>query len=327
VAAVLLGASFVLQQSAAQQVPASDFMHLRLVADLLRKPRWLAGIGTMIFGQLMSAWVVGHLILAVYEPLLTTNLLVALILAWPLSRQRLTVSEITGAVILLGGVIALSAAQSVPSAHDTVGSPRYWPYCGMAVALFVFGLAGAARRRPGVARAVFAGIAAGLVFSLQDALTRRVVDAYIHLHQVIALLANWPVYCLVAAGATGLWLMQNAFSSAPLHVSLPAISATEPVCGIVLGIIVFREKVPVSPGMIALQCAGLVALVAGVVMVAQAPTLASIHQAHLRTSGRKDDQRGYEDLRGAPAGPTHPCLQPYPLAVYTEWSRVAAVYD
>lgn len=289
-AATLLGASFVLQQGAAQQVPAADFLHLRLVADLLRKPRWLAGIGTMILGQLLSAWVVGHMILAVAEPLLALNLLVALSLAWPLSRQRLKVSEIAGSVILLAGVAALSAAQSVSSAHDTIGSPRYWPYCGAIVVFLAVGLAVAARRRPGQVRAVLAGTGAGLAFGVQDALTRRVVRALTGPHEIAALLANWPVYCLVTASVAGLWLMQNAFSSAPLHASLPAITATEPVCGMVLGIVVFREKVPVSPGMIILQSAGLLALVAGVVMVARAPMLASIHHPRHTTTASEDDQ-------------------------------------
>ena len=84
------------------------------------------------------------------------------------------------------------------------------------------------------------------------------------------------------ASLAGLWLMQNAFSAAPLHLSLPAITAAEPVCGMVLGIIVFREKVPVSPGMIALQAGGLAALVAGVVTVARGPALASIHAVRHR---------------------------------------------
>jgi drug/metabolite transporter (DMT)-like permease len=290
VAAALLGTSFVLQQGAAQDVPAADFLHLRLVADLLRKPRWLAGIGTMILGQLLSAWVIGHIVLAVSEPLLAINLLIALSLAWPLSRQPLKASEILGALILLAGVSSLAAAQSVSSAHDTIGSPRYWPYCGAAIAVLAAGLALAARRRPGRARAVLAGTAAGLAFGVQDALTRLVVDALGGPHQIATLLASWPVYGLVTASVAGLWLMQNAFSSAPLHVSLPAITATEPVCGMVLGIIVFREKVPVSPGMIALQSAGLVALVAGVVMVARAPALASIHQAGGTAAAHRGDQ-------------------------------------
>jgi drug/metabolite transporter (DMT)-like permease len=277
VAAALLGTSFVLQQGAAQQCPASEFLRLRLVADLLRKPRWLAGIATMICGQLLSAWVIGHIILAVSEPLLATNLLVALGLAWPLSGQRLRASEIIGALVLLAGVIALSVAQSVASDEDTIGSPRYWPYCGGAIAVLAVGLALAGRRRPGRARAVLAGTGAGLAFGIQDALTRRTVGALGDLHALAALLASWPVYCLVAASVAGLWLMQNAFTAAPLRSSLPAITAAEPVCGMVLGIIVFREKVPVSPGMIALQAGGLAALVAGVVTVARAPALASIH--------------------------------------------------
>lgn len=288
-AAALLGTSFVLQQGAAQDVPAAHFLRLRLVAELLRKPRWLAGIGTMILGQLLSAWVVGHLILAVAEPLLATNLLLALSLAWPLSRQPLKLSEVVGAGVLLAGVAALSAAQSASSIHDTLGSPRYWPYCGAGVAVLTIGLALAARRRPGRGRALSAGCGAGLAFGAQDALTRRVVDAVGGLHQVAAVLTSWPIYCLLTAAVAGLWLMENAFSSAELHVSLPAITATEPVCGMVLGMIVFREKVPVSPAMIALQSAGLAALIAGVVLVARAPALTAIHHASGTSRARSDD--------------------------------------
>jgi drug/metabolite transporter (DMT)-like permease len=72
--------------------------------------------------------------------------------------------------------------------------------------------------------------------------------------------------------------MQNAFSAAPLHVSLPPMTAMEPVWASVLGIVVFQEKVPVSPILIALQVAGIVALVAGVVLVARAPALSSLRR-------------------------------------------------
>jgi hypothetical protein len=37
-----------------------------------------------------------------------------------------------------------------------------------------------------------AGLA--LAFGVQDALTRRTVDALGGLHQIVALLASWPVY-------------------------------------------------------------------------------------------------------------------------------------
>lgn len=242
----------------------------------------------MILGQLLSACVEGHIVLALSAPLLATNLLVALGLAWPLSGQPLAASEIIGAVVLLTGVIVLSVAQSVRAEHDVVGSPGYWPYCGAAVAALAVGLAGAGWRCSGGARAVLVGTGTGLIVGTQDALTRRVVVDLDGPHQLTSLLANWPVYTLVAVGATGLWLMQNAFSAAPLHISLPPITATEPVCAMVLGMVAFRERVPVSPEMIALQAAGLVALVAGVVLVARAPALASLrHAPHGRLGTRR----------------------------------------
>ena len=60
-AAVLLGVGFVLQQFAAEQEPESRFLHLRILTDLLRKPRWLLGIGCMVAGYLLAAWSIGHL--------------------------------------------------------------------------------------------------------------------------------------------------------------------------------------------------------------------------------------------------------------------------
>jgi drug/metabolite transporter (DMT)-like permease len=301
-AAVLLGMSFVLQQSAAQQIPAGDLFRLRLVADLLGSKKWLAGLVTMVAGQLLSGWVVGHLVLAVYEPLLATNLLVALALAWPLSGQALRLSEILGAIVLLAGVTALSVAQSVSSADDIVGSPAYWPACGAAIALAAAGFAQAGRRRAERARAMLFGTAAGLTFGIQDAVTRRTVEALTGPQHVAALLTSWPPYVMVAVAVAGLWLMQNAFNAAPLHASLPAMTAAEPVAGIVLGIVAFREKVPVAPGMIAVQVAGLVALIAGVVVVAQAPALSSLSPHHQPgTVPREDKPRA--ELRSHPPSP------------------------
>ena len=50
VAALLLGVGFVLQQYSAEQEPESRFLQFRILTDLLRKPRWLLGIGCMIAG-------------------------------------------------------------------------------------------------------------------------------------------------------------------------------------------------------------------------------------------------------------------------------------
>ena len=118
------------------------------------------------------------------------------------------------------------------------------------------------------------------MFGIADALTRwavQIADG----HSFTAVLTSWPGYCLVAASLTRLWLMENSFNAAPLHASLPAITAAEPIAGIALGIVVFGDVVRVSPGMIILQAAGLAATVAGVIMVARAPAPSSLRPAHL----------------------------------------------
>ena len=80
----------------------------------------------------------------------------------------------------------------------------------------------------------------------------------------------------MAASLAGFWLMESSFNAAPLHASLPAITAAEPVAGILLGVVVFGDIVHLSPSMLALQTAGIVALVAGVILVARAPALSQL---------------------------------------------------
>ncbi|HEY0934321.1 MAG TPA: DMT family transporter [Trebonia sp.] len=273
-AALLIGAGFVLQQSAAQAEPSSRFLSLRLIADLLHQRRWLAGIGAMIGGQILAAWSIGNLSLAFVEPLLTTNLVFALILAVPIAKASLRFYEIFGAAVLCLGVVLLSASRSAKPIGLSVGSFTHWW-----IAAVIAGLAAAAvhygRLHPGRARATLTGTGAGLVFGIQDALTRQTLQI-LSAHGISAMFTSWAPYALVGAGATGIWLMQSAFSAGPLPLSLPAISAGEPVVGILLGVLVFGDRIQLTPGQLALQVGGIVALVVGVIIVGRAPALSQL---------------------------------------------------
>jgi hypothetical protein len=300
VAAVLLGSGFVLQQRAAHQAPKAHFLHLRLLADLLRKPSWLAGIATMVAGQLTSAWVIGHLELSLAEPLLASNLIFALLLAAPMSGERVCRTEMAGAVILSAGVAALSVTRSADPSAVSFGSFSHWP-AAAAIGALAYGLVHAGRRLSGEQRATLTGIGAGLVFGISDALTRRTMHI-VDTHSFAALLTSWPPYCLIATGFVGLWLMESAFNAGPLRASLPAITAAEPVAGILLGILVFGDSVFVSPGMLALRAAGLAALVVGVVMVARAPALSSLRKIPTPHPGHPATRDGTVNGPGPQAG-------------------------
>jgi drug/metabolite transporter (DMT)-like permease len=276
VAAMLLGVGFVLQQRAAGEAPNAFFLRFALIAELLRQRGWLAGLGIMILGQLASAYSVSHIDLSLAEPLLATNLLFALALAVPLSGQRLRPIEVAGAVILLGGVAALSVARIATSPGASFASPVGW-LAAAAIAGIAAAFVQAGRLCSGQARATFTGAAAGLVFGISDALTRQTVQILDN-HGIRALLSTWPGYCVVAAGLVGLWLMESAFNASELRASLPAISAAEPAAGIVLGVVVFGDAIRTSPTMIAVQIAGVIALVLGVVLVARAEVLSDLQR-------------------------------------------------
>ena len=274
-AALLIGTGFVLQQHAAQREPDSRFLSLRLITDLLRQPRWLTGIGCMIGGQILAAWSIGNLSLAFVEPLLTTNLVFALVLAVPIAKATLRFWEIFGAFVLCTGVALLSAARSAKPIGLSFGSVSHWPAAAV-IAGIAFACVHASRRHPaGRARATLTGAAAGLVFGVQDALTRQSLQI-LNSNGVGAVFTTWAPYALVGAGAIGIWLMQSAFNAGPLPMSLPAISAGEPLVGILLGVLVFGDRIQISPGELALQAGGIVALIAGVILVGRAPALSQL---------------------------------------------------
>jgi drug/metabolite transporter (DMT)-like permease len=279
VAAMLVGFGFVLQQHAAQQVRSGQFLRLGLIARLIQNRRWLAGLAVLIAGYLLWAWTLGHLALTVTEPLLTTNLIFALVLAVPLSGQALRRAEIVGAVMLTAGVAALSLTRSVRAPGLSFGSFSHWPVAGL-IALIAVALVQLGRKRSGTARAALTGTAAGLFLGIADAFT-RVSVLEIDGHHPFGVLTHWPSYATVMASIIGLWLMQNAFNAAPLHASLPAVTAAEPAAGIVLGVVVFGDVVHITPFLLAIQAAGIAAMVGGVILVARAPIFSDLHVAQL----------------------------------------------
>ena len=319
VAALLLGIGFVLQQYAARQEPESRFLRLRILTDLLRKPRWLIGIACMVAGQLLAAWSIGHAALTLVEPLLTTYLLFALLLAVPMSKQAMHWTEVAGALLLCAGVTLLSLSRSTKPIGLSFGSFSHW-YAAAIIAgvAYVAVLAGVARRGP--ARATLIGLAAGLVFGIQDALTRQTLEI-LQGQPVTVLFTNWAPYCLLGAGIVGLWLMQNAFSAGPLHASLPTIAAGEPVAGIALGIVVFGDRIQVSPGMLAIEAGGIAALIVGVVAVARSSAFTSLrkitevitpahHQQHPPHAPAAARSRPGQTKDAPARGPQRPAPQP-----------------
>ncbi|ROQ73833.1 hypothetical protein EES39_35710 [Streptomyces sp. ADI92-24] len=270
-AACCLGFGFVLQQAAARHAPRSDYLSPRLLLDLMRVRSWLAGIGLMVCGMVLGALALGKGEVSVVEPLLATNLLFAMTLSRHRTGQRLGRQGWAGLWLLACGVATFLLAGE-PKGGTAVSSPlRHWlvigVVTGLALALTMF----AARSRSAAAPALLA-VAAGLLYGLQDALT-RVSGQRIGDDGWAALVTSWQPYGVLVLGVTGLLLVQSAFESGPLRMSLPALTAAQPLAGIACGIGFLGDEVRTDTGALAWQAAGLAAIVVGIVLLGLHPAM------------------------------------------------------
>ncbi|WP_327074820.1 DMT family transporter [Kitasatospora purpeofusca] len=270
-AACFLGLGFVLQQHAAQRAPRADLLHWRLLLDLLRMPEWLLGTGFMVIGLILSALALNQGEVSLVEPLLATNLIFAMALARVLTRQTLGRSGWAGVVLLALGVTVFIVAGRPTGGGPPASELRHWLVIGTVVGLTLL-LVSFARRLPLFEEATLLALAAGLLYGLQDALTRTTTQRLDH-QGLDAVLRSWQPYAVVVAGVVGLLLVQSAFEAAPLRMSLPALTAAQPISGIACAVGFLGDRLRVTPGALAWEVIGLIAIVIGVVVIGRHPAL------------------------------------------------------
>ncbi|SBT95090.1 hypothetical protein GA0115233_111623 [Streptomyces sp. DI166] len=270
-AACCLGFGFVLQQNAAQKAPLKDFLSPRLLLDLMRVPRWLGGIALMAVGMALGAVALGQGELSLVEPLLATNLLFALALSRRQTGQRLGRQGWSGLLLLAGGVTAFIVAGEPSGGTALSGSFRQWLIIGAMIGAALL-LTGYARRSRLSAGPVLLATAAGLLYGVQDALT-RITGRRFDEGGLLEVLTGWQPYAVLALGVTGLVLVQSAFETASLRMSLPALTAAQPLAGILCGVGFLGDRLRTDAGALAWESAGLAAIVVGIVLLGLHPAM------------------------------------------------------
>ncbi|MCT9933570.1 DMT family transporter [Planotetraspora sp. A-T 1434] len=274
-AACLLGLGFVAQQHAAYREPLKEMLHPHLILDLVRMPLWLIGIGLMLCGQILGAVALREASMAWVEPILATNLLFALAAAHVVYQEHFGRTEWLGAVLVSGGAsLFLLFGQPNGDHLPEPGSMRWLAV--LAVIVVAAWLVFAGLRRSLKIKAMLLAAAAGVLYGLQDVLTHSSLLGLSKGFQVP--FETWQPYTLLCVAVVGLLLNQSAFDAAPLQISLPATTAAEPITGIVLGIAIFAERLRVSPEALAAEVIGLIAMVAGIVILGRSPFLAKSEQ-------------------------------------------------
>jgi drug/metabolite transporter (DMT)-like permease len=234
-----------------------------LVFRLARQPVWLLGFACMIagFGFQISALRYGPL--ALVQPILAVELL--FVFGYLAVRTRATHRarwrEWIAVIAMSAGISVFLRAAAPTGGQDHAPATLWW--LAGAVTLVAVAIAVAVSRGGSPShRAACLGIATGISWGFVAAIIKELSS---HLSGgPAAIFGNWSVYVLMGVGALATLLASHAMAAGPLAASQPGFTIGDPVTAILMGVIVFKERLGPSPAELAAQVAGLVVLALGV---------------------------------------------------------------
>jgi drug/metabolite transporter (DMT)-like permease len=276
---------------------------LRLLARLARQPLWLAGIALTIAGYGLQATALAFGPLTLVAPIVAADLMFALPVAARWARRPLTSRDWLGCVLTAGG-IGVFLVTAPESSGRSDAPAQDWLLAFGAVALICVAVTALGRRLR--SRAVTTAVAAGLIYGLTAAVTLS-LTRLARAEGPWRALAHWQPWALAGLGLAGLALTMGAFQAGALGASLPVIDTVEPLCAVLLGTVIFGERLAASPAGLASQLAGAAVAAAGIVVLGRSPLAA---RAYSQPAGERR-------LSSGPPGPSprpslHATPQPRP---------------
>lgn len=237
--ALLFATSNVVEQRVAAEAPPDQSLRPGLLVTLARRPAWLAGFVADVGGYGAQAAALAFGALIVVAPLLACGLLFSLLLDAAVNGRRLSRFDV-GAGLLLCAGLGVFLGIGAPTEGRFGAAASSWAPALVVVGLVV-GLAVLARRRAeGPVRASMFGLAAGMTFGVNAALTKVVV--HVLADHPVSVLWHWELYGLAACSIGGLLLVQSAFQAGSLAAALPALEVAEPLVATVVGLAILGER-------------------------------------------------------------------------------------
>ncbi|NKZ03847.1 DMT family transporter [Actinomadura latina] len=285
VLALLAGASnalaSVLQRRVAKTAPEADAFKPALILDLLRSPMWLAGIGALIAAFVLQAAALSIAGLSLVQPLLAVELPFTMILIACLPPRGLDRVPWTAVILLSAGLAVLLFALSPDESYTRPGTAA-WSIATAGTVACVAGLGALARLISGPVRAVLLGVTTSIGFALTAAFMNTATHDFER--GVRAVLTSWQLYAMALAGLASLYLLQNALQSGSLVAVQPALTISDPVASIVLGVYLFGEDVRGGPWIV-LEAAGMALILLGSIGIARSPLLHEEHDVSRAPTG------------------------------------------
>ena len=237
----------------------------RFVLYLFTHPLWLLGWLALCGSLVFQALALHFGPLSVVQPVLVTELIIALVLRQLWLHQSIRMITWMAAVVTGGGLVIFLITTS-PHAHGFAPTSSAWTtpsiVCVIAVALLV---ALAQRGSPSRKAALFAS-ATAVMWALEATFIKATTDS-ISAVGFWGAFERWPVYALIVGGIVGLLCEQAALHVGPLSVSQPFIVIVDPVVSVALGIWIYHERLRDSVAPLAIGVTAFAVMCAGVVLL------------------------------------------------------------
>jgi drug/metabolite transporter (DMT)-like permease len=241
---------------------------VRGLAGLLRLldvPIWLLGTLILLIGYATQAVALDHGRLVVVQPLMVTTIVWALPLGYWLTSQHVARRQVLGAGIVVVG-LAMFVLVGDPNAGvndaSTAGLVTSAAVISAVVVLLMLWLR--AGTGPTV-RAAVLGLCAGLLFGLSAAFAKPVIN---DLHAGIAEAAgDWRTCALLGFGFAAFLIQQLSLVTGQLAPAMAAVSVANPAISVILGILLFEERLTQPGWHVVVAAAALLAALSGAVLI------------------------------------------------------------
>ncbi|GAA4750457.1 hypothetical protein GCM10023350_39590 [Nocardioides endophyticus] len=238
---------------AGQEARASE-----LARHVLSQWRWYLGVLASLVGLALHATALHLGTLTLVQPLAVTALFFSMVFRDLLERRappRRTV--VWGAVTAVGLGLFLVAAGPT-GGNDLPNGEAAAVLIGVGSVGVLLALR-ASVRFP-THQGLLLGTAGGIVFGLMAGAIKSTTSV----RSAGELVTSWPLYAMVIVGLSGFLLNQHIYNRTRLPESLPMLNLVNPLTALSFGIVVFAERPSGSPSSLALQCAGLSVVLAGI---------------------------------------------------------------
>lgn len=280
----------VLQRIGVEDAAAQRDQH-GLVAGVLRRPVWFAGVGLAGLSFLCQALALSKADLSAIQPVMVTELLFLLAILGLWFHRALGWKEWLGAFGTAFG-LGLFLATSDPGGGHARPVVEDWVLLlaasGGALVLSVL----AAQRGPRWFRAAAYGVGGGIAFALTAAFVKTASDQWAR--GPVYAMTHWQAYSVAAAGLVGLLLSQHALEAGPVAASQSTLLVVNPLSSIIMGIWLFGDHLHVGGGRLGLEVVGLFCMFVSLFILAGSPLVnASAQEDQLtRTSAVQLGQHG-----------------------------------